>query len=140
MRIALCGSLSFGNEMKAAAQQLEKLGHTVDIPHGVEIGLSFGNDVHESEKVDAKIQNDAIRKHYKKIKEADAILVVNPPKKGIAGYVGGNTFLEIGFAYVLNKRIYCLYPIPDMPYSSELLAMQPILLNENIEEIGKSSE
>ncbi len=74
-----------------------------------------------------------IRKYYEVIKKNDVILVVNIEKNGIKGYIGGNTFLEMGFAFILNKKIYCLYQLPDLPYSSEIVEMQPIILNGNLD-------
>ena len=34
----------------------------------------------------------------------------------------------MGFAHVLNKKIYLLNNIPEMSYSDEIRAMQPIVL------------
>ena len=39
---------------------------------------------------------------------ADAVLVLNYDKKGIKNYIGGNTLMEIGFAHVLNQKIFLL--------------------------------
>jgi len=41
----------------------------------------------------------------------------------------------MGFAHVLGKPIYLLYGIPDMIYSDEIKAMQPVLLEGNIVKI-----
>ena len=73
-----------------------------------------------------------IKKYYQLIQEHDALLIVNPEKKGIKGYIGGNTFLEMGFGYVLGKKIYCLYPLPEMIYTAELIAMKPVILNGDL--------
>jgi len=69
------------------------------------------------------------------MQNSDAVLVVNFDKKGIKGYVGGNSFLEMGFAHVLNKKIYLLNDIPDMGYKDEIEAMQPIILNGELNKI-----
>lgn len=64
---------------------------------------------------------------------ADAVLVLNIDKHGIANYIGGNTFLEIGFAHILNQKIFLLNPIPDMPYyKTEIVAMNPIVINGDL--------
>ncbi len=70
------------------------------------------------------------------IKESDAILVVNYDKKGIKNYVWWNTFVEMAFAHILDKKIYLINPVPDMIYTDEMLAFQPIILHWNIERIG----
>lgn len=79
---------------------------------------------------------DLIRKHYEKIKEADAILILNYEKKGVRNYVGGNSFLEMGFAYILKKKIFLFNPIPKMEfYFEEIKAMEPIILNGDLSKI-----
>ncbi len=62
---------------------------------------------------------------------------MNPEKNGIKGYIGGNTFVEMAFAHVLDKKLFCLYQIPKMAYTSEILAFRPIILNGNLEKPGK---
>ncbi len=60
------------------------------------------------------------------------MLVLNYNKNNIPNYIGGNTFIEMAFACVLNKPIYLLNPIPDISYTSEIEAMQPIILNGDL--------
>ena len=93
-----------------------------------------------SESAKNKIKYDLIRGYYKEIKNSDAILVVNVERKGIKGYIGGNSFLEMGFAHVLNKPIYLLHEIPTVGYRDEIEAMKPISLNDNFELIGEKIE
>lgn len=64
-------------------------------------------------KTENKIENDLIRDYFEKIKNADAILVVNVDKEGISNYIGGNSFLEMGFAHILNKPIFILDLLPN---------------------------
>lgn len=67
---------------------------------------------------------------------ADAILVAKYDKHGVANYIGGNTFLEMGFAHVLNQKIFVLNPLPDMPYySTEIVAMNPVVINGDLAKI-----
>ena len=63
------------------------------------------------------------------MKNYDAVLVVNSEKRGIVGYIGGNTLIEMAFGHILNKTLYCLNPLPEMVYTSKLLAMKPIILH-----------
>ncbi|MEI6462293.1 MAG: hypothetical protein WCO33_01320 [bacterium] len=139
MKISLCGSIQFTKEIKEIADKLIKLGNIVDIPDSAERILKgeftleeFLAKVNKGEGAEAKIKNDVIRKYFEKIKLSDAVLILNYTKKNIPNYIGGNTFLEIGFAFVLKKKIYLMNPIPDMPYKDELIAMQPIILNGNL--------
>ena len=74
-----------------------------------------------------------------KIKKSDAILVLNYDRKGIKNYIGGNTFLEIGFAHVLDKKIYLLNPIPDINfYKEEIEAIHPEILYGDVGKINEA--
>ena len=53
-------------------------------------------------------------------------------KKSIPGYIGGNTFLEMGFAHILNKPIYVYNDLPQMPYTDELKSLGSIIINGNL--------
>ena len=86
----------------------------------------------KGEHAQVKIENDYIKAHYNFILENEAILVLNHDKNGIKNYVGGNTLMEIGFAYVNNKKIFLLNPIPEMSYTDEIRAVDPIILNGDL--------
>lgn len=142
MRIVICGSLSFVREMDALKVELDALGHKTIVPLGADLVRDRGLDLEELEALKAAgqhhtltIAHDAIRTHFKKIQEGDAILVTNWEKRGIPGYIGGNTFLEMGFAHVLHKPIYVLHALPQMSYTDEMHAMQPILLEGDIKHL-----
>ena len=142
MKIAICASLDFSHEMKGFVDRLEKLGHSVVLPKTSEmvikgeISLERIKKMKEKGEIHKRMQEyDVLRYYFGKIRESDAILVLNLDKKGVKGYVGGNTFLEMGFAHVLGKKIFLLNQIPDMPYLDEMRAMQPIVLNGRLEGI-----
>lgn len=142
MKITICGSLNFTFEIKDIADQLKAQGHEVFIPLTSEKILSGEislDDIKNLKNVgsfhERCVEYDAIRNYYEVIKKADAILVANFEKKGIKGYIGGNSFLEMGFAHILKMPIFLLNPIPDMPYIDELKAMQPIVLSGNLKNI-----
>ena len=51
-------------------------------------------------------------------------------------YIGGNTFLELGFAYVLNKKIFLYNPIPDIHFfDTEIKAMKPTIINGDLNNV-----
>lgn len=115
--------------MRAVKKELSDMGHQVTIPDSVE-------QEKNEEDASIKIENDLIRDCYEKIKASDCVLVINMEKNGIEGYVGGNTFLEMGFAHVLNKTLYIMNPLPkEVSYYQELIAMQPIVLSGNLKKI-----
>lgn len=82
-------------------------------------------------------EKDLINKHYREVGTSDAILVINKDKNGIKNYIGGNSFLEMGFAYVLGKKIYVLNPLPEklLIFYQELVAMRPIVLDGDLTKI-----
>ena len=140
MKIAICGSMTFWQEMRAIKDGLEILGHEVLVPKDLysdDIPIEARTDVTDEEKITAKIEYDFIREHFRKIEESDAILVLNYEKKGMYGYIGGNTFLEMGHAYGLGKKIYLLNAVPDMNYSIEMYSMKPIVIDSDLTKIGQ---
>jgi uncharacterized protein YqgQ len=104
----------------------------------------FGKYIEDNGGIDAfpvshkiwSLKNGAIKDHYKKIDWADAILVINHEKRGIAGYVGGNTLIEIGVAFYLKKRIYILNLVSsELSYKQEIMGMKPVFLGGDLKKI-----
>ncbi|MBS3127178.1 hypothetical protein J4228_03365 [Candidatus Woesearchaeota archaeon] len=94
------------------------------------------DDEIEKIKLHQKYNMDAIREFWNMMQGADAVLVLNYDKNGIQNYVGGNTLMEIGFAHVLNQKIFMLNPVPEMPYcKTEIEAVKPIILNGDFSKI-----
>jgi len=136
MKIIICGSITAAQEIIKLQKQLEEAGHSVEIPEGVRNPtLRRRTEISNIEKAGDKIKYDLIRNYFEKIKNHDVVVVVNPQKKGITGYIGGNTLIEMAFAHVLKKPLYCLYSLPELSYSPEILAMQPIVLNGDVSDL-----
>ncbi len=136
MKIVICGSMKVSIKMLELNNELLRLGHEVILPrHTQEYAEMKTSDHIHNESVKNKIENDLIRDYYEKIKASDAILVVNCDLNGVVGYVGGNSFLEMGFAHVLGKKIFLLNQIPQTSFKDELIAMQPVVLNENLKNL-----
>ncbi len=136
MKITIVGSSVFAKQMVEYRDRLIKLGHNVSLhKHYVEQANGGMKDLigrMQKECASVKIEYDYIRYHYKEIVSSEAILVLNFDKNGIKNYIGGNTLMEIGFAYVNNKKIFLLNPIPDMNYKDEIVACQPIVINNDL--------
>jgi hypothetical protein len=143
MKITICSSMTFAQDMVDAKKFFEKKGWKVVLPDGIK---DYINDTKWKrramgwgtiEGAKRKIENDLIIQHYKDIKKSDGILVINKTKNRIRNYIGGNTFLEMGFAHVLKKKIFVLNPLPTtqkMIYQ-ELVAMRPIILKGDLKKI-----
>lgn len=129
--------MQFHQEMSQIKAILEDDGHTVFAPGELD-NLEQNESYMETdeERITAKIEHDFIREHFRKIEQAEAILILNYAKKRIEGYIGGNTFLEMGYAFGLGKKIFLLNPIPEMDYKTEMHAMQPIILNGDLNKIS----
>ncbi len=139
MTIAICGSLNFYKEMRQLQHTLEASGHTVLVPKSFDLleNKTFKKPATVEERLAAEAKYDFIREHFRKIEQSDVVLVANYDKKEIAGYIGGNTFLEMGIAFYLGKKIYLLNPIPAMEYCElELYAMRPVILNGDLSKLS----
>jgi hypothetical protein len=136
MKIAICASMVFAEKMVHIKGQLEELGHTVFISQFAQGYLGKAEKEKEELAIYDKNEHDAIRKFWELIKKSDAILVLNYDRKGIKNYIGGNTLMEIGFAHVLEKKIFLMNPVPDIEfYSSEIEAVRPIVVNQDLNKI-----
>lgn len=119
------------NGMLEAKNTLERLGYEIETPDLNEISGYEGL----SDKERAAKKDRLIRQHLDKINDADAILVYNAEKKGVAGYVGGNSLMEMAFAYAQGIEIFLLNDTRDMGYADEIYGMQPIILDGDISTI-----
>ncbi len=128
--------MQFHKEMGDVREKLQAKGFTVYVPgelDDLEHNESYMST--DEERITAKIEYDFIREHFHRIEQADAILILNYEKKHIPGYIGGNTFLEMGYAFGLGKKVYLLNPVPDMDYKTEMHAIQPIIIDGDLEKI-----
>lgn len=153
MKITICGSIAFYKEMESVRDELLKLNHEVMIPEladeapaefGGDKKVYFGKYVEENGGIDAfspdhkiwDLKERAIVDHFKKIDWCDSILITNYEKRGVAGYIGGNTLIEIGVAFYLKKPIYILNPVSsELSYKVEVVGMKPTMLDGDVRKI-----
>ena len=147
MKITICGSTKFIDEMEKVSKELVALGYEVKSPPITEPDEN-GNPIPTSEYYQLKkdFANDPthwiwkhhdnpIRDHFTKVEWSDAILVLNYDKNDIKGYVGPNTLMEMGLSFYLNKPIYLLNDIPDVAWKEEIIGMKPIVINQDYSKI-----
>ena len=146
MKITICGSIAFYNEMLKTKEELEKMGHEVKLPPS-QLEDGNGNPISAAQFYEIRktsLGNKgwvwdrkewAMRKHFNKIVWSDAILVLNYDKNNIPGYVGANTLMEMGLALHLNKKTYLLNQIPEMSYREEILGVKPVVINGDLSKI-----
>jgi hypothetical protein len=149
MKITLCGSIVFFDKMLEAKKQLETLGHEVKLPP-MEVPDENGNMIPVAKYYELRKtitddtswiwqrKEEAMRVHFDKVIWADAILVLNYDKNGVVGYVGANTFLEMGLAFYSRKTIYLLNQIPEANYKEEILGMRPRVIHGDLCEIKEN--
>lgn len=138
MKIYVLGSNSFMREMVDAKNALREAGFDSFIhPHYEELVSGKRPEdivrIHEGEHAEIKRKYDYFREHYRNILASHAILIVNGTKRGIQNYIGGNVLIEMGQAYVNDKKIFFLNGMPvGLSYQDEIEAMDPIPLNGDI--------
>src|SRR3989344_5948016 len=137
MKIGVIGSMQHTEKMIEIRDKLIAMGHDAFLTNLADpfIGKSYRQK--EKIKLHQKNHKDAIREFWRLMQGADAVLVANFTKNGIKNYIGGNTLMEIGFAHVLNQKIFLLNPMPNISlYKTELIAMRPIILNGDLTKIS----
>lgn len=146
MKITICGSIAFYDEMMETKRKLEDFGHQVDLPpfeikdeKGELIPIKDYYALRKAEKDDDswiwERKAEVIMLHFRKIEWCDAVIILNHEKNGIEGYVGANTLVDMGLAFYLGKPIYLLNGIPEISYKEEILGMRPVLIDGNLEMI-----
>ena len=133
MKIFIICSKAFYSEIKQVKEYLEKKGFEVFVPH------TYLNPEKEQEAWDGESHSEfkarMFRLSEERIKNMDAVLVLNYEKHGIKNYIGGSTFWEMYEAFRNNKKIYMYNPIPEGLLYDEIDGFSPIIINGNLENI-----
>ena len=136
MKIGIIGSMNLTEDMYEIRDELIQLGHQAYLTNLAKPFIGKSEEEKDRIKIYQKNNLDAMREFWYAMQDGEAVLAVNKTRKGIENYIGGNTFLELGFAHVLNQRIYLLNPIPEIPfYKSEIEAMSPIIIYGDLTKI-----
>jgi hypothetical protein len=137
MKIGIIGSMQYTEKMLEIRDELVELGHDAYVTSLHKAFIGKTDEEKETIKLKQKNNQDAIREFWRMMQGGDAVLVLNLDKNGIKNYIGGNTLMEIGFAHVLNQKIYLYNPIPDIPYyKTEIEAVKPIIINQDLSKIS----
>lgn len=141
MRIYVLGSTCFTKDMVDYKDKLRAMGLDAWINPDYEL-LARGGLVEQRARVDqgehaaVKREKNYLLVNYRHILESDAVFVVNLDQKGVKDYIGGNTLIEMGQAYVNQKAIYLLNGIPgDSTYRDEIECMDPVCLHGDLSKI-----
>ncbi|PWU24160.1 hypothetical protein C5B42_00480 [Candidatus Cerribacteria bacterium 'Amazon FNV 2010 28 9'] len=139
--ITIGASVAFYSTVAKLRRQLIKEGFAVHVPD-VALEMEQKDNFDEiAQRERYATLTDEEKKHlvihlFEKIKESDALLVVNEQKHGIDGYIGPNVLMEMTVALYLKKPIFLLNNLSeDLASFGEIMAIQPIVLNGNIRRI-----
>jgi hypothetical protein len=141
--ITICCSASFVKKAFEIANVLKEKGYNVLLPktaYKMKREKDFNVNHYKTwykNPNDYKIKNGLINDHFEKVIRGDAILIVNDKKRGLKGYIGGNTLMEITIAYFHKKPIFILNQIADeLSFKEEILGINPIFLNGKIKDFN----
>lgn len=127
MKIAISGNIYMLPDIIEMQELLEKRKHKV---------IPIFEYLDELEETNEKKREKNRLSFFDKLKKSDALLVVNNSlKNGRKNYISGSSFLEMGFAHALGKKIFLLQGIPELSYKDEIMAMKPVILNGNLNKI-----
>lgn len=135
MKIGVAGSMQFIEQMLEVRDGLIKLGHDAFLNNMVMEFVGKTPEERDRINVEQKGKYDIVREFWRLMQGADAIIVCNYDKRGVSNYIGGNTFLEMGFCYVLNQKLFLLNPIPEVGYKTEIEAMKPTVINNDLSKV-----
>ena len=124
MKITIVGNMSFLEKFKEAKEFLEKGGHEIIVPEKDPI----------PEPIPSSVKRRAMEKFNENLKKSDAILVMNYTKGDKENHIGANSLMEIGMAFILQKKIFVLNPFPEF-CKDELEAIGAQVLNGDLSKI-----
>ena len=131
--IAVCGSMAHAAEMENVIAELLQMGLSVSTPEMSEEKF----DWQQASEAEIAVQKGwLVRRHFANIARAKAVLVCNYDKNGIANYVGTNTLMEMTAAFVYEKPIFLLNPVPHQNGREEILAMEPVVIDGDLAKLG----
>lgn len=139
--IVICASVSFYREVMDIKDQLEELGFSVIVPELAEEMRDTGNydflsHKEEYDRANPEVKKSFIDGHFKEIEKGDAVLIVNPVKHNIDGYIGPNVLMELTVGYYLKKDIFLLNALSEtLPSFAEVMSLGPIVLHGNVSRI-----
>ncbi len=135
MKIFICCSKHIYNKIPKIKALLESQGHIITLPNSFDAPMKEEEVKKEGDELHAEWKSNMIRRQEQKVRENDAILVLNMEKKKIPNYIGGATFLEMFQAWRLEKKIFLYNPIPEGMLKDEICAFRPKIINQDLRQI-----
>jgi len=124
MKITIVGNMSFLEKFREAKEFLEKQGHNIIVPEKDPM----------PEPIPPSVKKKAMEKFNENLKKSDAILVMNYTKDEKENHIGANTLMEMGMAFIIQKKIFVLNPSPEF-CKDELEAIEVQFLDGDLSRI-----
>jgi len=133
MKIFICCSKHLYDKIQPIRAKLEEAGHVITLPDSFDDPMKEEEMKKLSKEEHVRWKGEMLRLQEKKIKDVDALVIVNFEKHGQLNYIGGATFLEMFKAWELGKKIFLMNTIPQNILEDEIKGFEPIILNGNLE-------
>ena len=137
MKIFIIASKYNYKHVPPIKNRLEEMGHTVMVPNCYDDPFLEERVKKESNDEHVKLKNRLLKEQLEKVKQNDAVLVLNYEKNGVKNYIGGATFLEMAKAFDLDKKIFLMNPIPKCIMEDEMIGMNPVILHGVLEDVDE---
>ena len=138
-KVTICGSNDFIDEMAKAAEYLSQKGITVYLPDPLKNETDY--EQKHGKRALLKVKPPFTFRHFRKIEQSDAVLILNLKKNGIYGYFGSNTLMELSVAFYLGKHIYFLNNFnDDHPHYEEIAGLEKTILDGDLDRIHRIIE
>ena len=136
MVIGIIGSMHFTEKMVEVSQELTRLGHKPVLSGFINDFVGKNNQEKERVKIEQKFNENAMKRDWERLKNVEALLIINLERHGISNYIGGNTLFELAAGYFADKKIFFYNNIPDISYyKSELQAINPIIIKGDLSKV-----
>lgn len=141
MILIICSSARFAKESREIKEKLDEKGvDALLYPQMVRVKKKTvtAGEFHAMRKKNLTkelltVKKQLMDEHIAKIKNSDAVLVLNFDRPKSPRYIGGNSFLEMGIAYALGKKVFIWKrPTKTLPYYEEIMAMRPTIIEEDL--------
>lgn len=135
MKIFICCSKHLYHKVPPIKSELEERGHVITLPNSFDDPMQEEKLKQQSKEDHIRFKGDMLRLQEQKVRDNDAVLILNFEKHGQPNYIGGATFLEIFKAFELGKKVFLYNPIPDSNFADELKGMDPTIINGDLSKI-----
>ena len=136
MKIFIACSKHHYHKVNEVKEKLEHSGHIITIPYSFDDPMAELRLLETDKKAHIEWVAKAWDDSEERIKENDAMLILNINKNGKENYIGGATFTEMFMAYRMKKKIFLFNDIPECILSDEIKGMNPTIINGNLDLIN----